>query len=54
MLCLIPVPAELEFEGIWPKDVKEKLIKDMVVVNDFITPQEESSLVEELEPYLKR
>lgn len=44
----------MEFEGDWPKLVQQKLIQDMTVIEDFITPQDEAGLMEEIEPYLKR
>lgn len=44
----------LEFNGNWPIDVKEKFLKDFKVIENFINEEEESSLLQEIEPYLKR
>ena len=33
---------------------KEVVMRDMLIYNDFITPEEEESLFSEVEPYLKR
>lgn len=44
----------IEFEGNWPQDVKEKFLADMTVIDNFITPEDENALMEEIEPYLKR
>lgn len=34
--------------------MKQKFIKDMIVIENFITPEEETSILTEIEPYLKR
>lgn len=44
----------MEFHGNWPREVKEKFIQDMILIENFVTEEEEKSLLEELEPYLKR
>jgi alkylated DNA repair protein alkB homolog 7 len=44
----------MEFEGVWPHDVKQKFLKDMIVIDDFITPEDSFLLLTEIEPYLKR
>lgn len=44
----------MEFNGNWPIDVKEKFLKDFKVIENFINEEEESSLLQEIEPYLKR
>jgi alkylated DNA repair protein alkB homolog 7 len=44
----------MEFEGKWPVEVKKQFISDMKVINDFITADEEASILTEIEPYLKR
>ena len=36
------------------KITKEVIMRDMLIYNDFITPEEEESLFSEVEPYLKR
>lgn len=51
---LFHVPPNMEFEGNWPKDLKQKLLQDMIVIEDFITPDDEKALLVEIEPYLKR
>lgn len=45
---------QMEFEGNWPLDVKEKFLKDFHLIENFITAEEENSLLQEVEPYLKR
>lgn len=35
-------------------DVKQKFLNDFKIIENFITPEEESSLIQEIEPYLKR
>ena len=44
----------MEFEGNWPSEVKQKFINEMTVIDNFITDEEESELLSEIEPYLKR
>lgn len=44
----------MEFEGNWPAEVHEKFLKDMIVIDNFILPNDEKTLMEEIEPYLKR
>ncbi|XP_073832378.1 alpha-ketoglutarate-dependent dioxygenase alkB homolog 7, mitochondrial [Musca autumnalis] len=44
----------LEFKGEWTPANKEKFIRDMRVLVDFITEEEEAKLLEEIEPYMKR
>lgn len=44
----------MEFEGNWPKDVKRKFLKDMGIIENFISSEEEQELLAEIEPYLKR
>lgn len=47
-------PEIMEFEGSWPKDVKQKFLKDMTVIENFISTEDESNILVEIEPYLKR
>ncbi len=44
----------MEFHGNWPAEVKEQFIRDMTFIENFISEEEEASLLQELEPYLKR
>lgn len=44
----------MEFEGNWPNDVKKKFLEDFKVIENFISAEEETSLLTEIEPYLKR
>lgn len=44
----------MEFEGNWPKDVQQKFLQDMTVIENFISPSDEHELFSEIEPYLKR
>lgn len=51
---VVECPEIMQFEGDWPKDVQEKFLKDMMVIENFITLEEERGLLDEIEPYLKR
>ena len=44
----------MSFFGVWPCGEKEAFIKDLRVIEDFISESEEKSFMDELEPYLKR
>ncbi|XP_055604036.1 alpha-ketoglutarate-dependent dioxygenase alkB homolog 7, mitochondrial [Uranotaenia lowii] len=46
--------TQITFHGEWPADDRLKFQTDMTVIPNFITEAEEKSLLEELEPYLKR
>lgn len=46
--------SSIEFEGNWPKEVHKKFLNDMVVIDNFISPDDEKSMMDEIEPYLKR
>ena len=35
-------------------DVQEIMMKDMIIIPDFVTAEEEQSILDEVEPYLKR
>ncbi|XP_055638725.1 alpha-ketoglutarate-dependent dioxygenase alkB homolog 7, mitochondrial isoform X2 [Toxorhynchites rutilus septentrionalis] len=48
------IPAYLTFHGQWPIQDQCQFIADMTVVPGFISETEERSLLEEIEPYLKR
>lgn len=43
-----------DFVGEWPSNEKTQFVTDMQVLQDFITPAEEESLLNEVDPYLKR
>lgn len=43
----------MEFIGRWPENVKQTFLKDMIVIENFISPDDEKTLLEEIEPYLK-
>ncbi|XP_039960119.1 alpha-ketoglutarate-dependent dioxygenase alkB homolog 7, mitochondrial [Bactrocera tryoni] len=43
-----------EFHGQWPAEEQQLLIKDLRLHTDFITNEEETKLLEEIEPYMKR
>jgi hypothetical protein len=47
-------PDIMEFEGNWPKDVQQKFLEDMTVIENFISPEDEASVLSEIENYLKR
>ncbi|XP_053692784.1 alpha-ketoglutarate-dependent dioxygenase alkB homolog 7, mitochondrial [Sabethes cyaneus] len=42
------------FHGVWPADDQCRFLTDMTVITDFITEREEQTMLEELEPVLKR
>ncbi|XP_049277582.1 alpha-ketoglutarate-dependent dioxygenase alkB homolog 7, mitochondrial [Anopheles funestus] len=42
------------FFGQWPEENREKFTKDMRVFDQFVDEKEENSLLEEIDPYLKR
>lgn len=44
----------MDFSSKWPDNVKRDFIKDMQIIEDFVTPEEEESILKEIEPYLKR
>ncbi|XP_053677940.1 alpha-ketoglutarate-dependent dioxygenase alkB homolog 7, mitochondrial [Anopheles nili] len=44
----------LSFFGQWPEPDRECFISDMRIIHQFININEESSLLDEIEPYLKR
>lgn len=44
----------MEFKGEWLAADKDRFKSDMRVLVDFITEEEESKLLEEIEPYMKR
>lgn len=44
----------IEFHGVWPEEEKTAFLKDMKIIPDFITCEEETKLFEEIEPYMKR
>ncbi|XP_037931647.1 alpha-ketoglutarate-dependent dioxygenase alkB homolog 7, mitochondrial-like [Teleopsis dalmanni] len=44
----------IEFNGKWPTDEQKNFVKDLRIIKDFITEEEESKLFEEIEPYMKR
>ena len=44
----------LYFPEQFSKDIKERLAKCLMIINDFITKEEEASLVQEIEPYMKK
>lgn len=39
----------MEFEGNWPDDVKQKFLRDMTVIDNFVSPNEEAELLKEIE-----
>lgn len=48
------VTSCVSFFGQWPEADQASFIKDMRVLDRFVDEKEESSLLEEIEPYLKR
>ena len=50
----IQTPDIMEFEGNWPNDVKSKFLTDMIVLENFISPDDELGILGEIENYLKR
>lgn len=47
------VLSSMEFIGSWPENMKQTFLKDMIVIENFISPDDEKTLLEEIEPYLK-
>lgn len=47
-------PPYIEFKNEWPVHEKESFLKDMIVIEDFLSVDEEAKLFEEVEPYMKR
>lgn len=56
--CIAGDPNLLEVAGTWPAEVqcemRAAVQRDMQVLPDFVTEQEEASLLAELEPVLKK
>ncbi|XP_052900077.1 alpha-ketoglutarate-dependent dioxygenase alkB homolog 7, mitochondrial [Anopheles moucheti] len=50
----IGLPNCVTFFGQWPEEDRETFSKDMRVMDQFVDEKEENSLLEEIEPYLKR
>lgn len=48
------VLTHFEFHGQWPTEEQQLFIKDLRLHTDFITVEEETKLLEEIEPYMKR
>lgn len=44
----------IDFQSDWPSHEKKTFLQDMRVIPDFLAPEEEALLLEEMEPYLKR
>ncbi|XP_055910260.1 alpha-ketoglutarate-dependent dioxygenase alkB homolog 7, mitochondrial [Eupeodes corollae] len=44
----------IEFHGHWPEEEQTNFLKDMRIIQDFISVEEETKLFEEIEPYIKR
>lgn len=44
----------IDFHNDWPSAERQKFIEDMRILPDFLAPDEEERLLEEIEPYLKR
>ncbi|XP_019544670.2 alpha-ketoglutarate-dependent dioxygenase alkB homolog 7, mitochondrial [Aedes albopictus] len=50
----LEVPSYLTLHGQWPQDDRQQFLAGMTVLADFITEEEEQTLLQEIEPYLKR
>ncbi|XP_058834847.1 alpha-ketoglutarate-dependent dioxygenase alkB homolog 7, mitochondrial [Topomyia yanbarensis] len=48
------IPSYLTLHGAWPAEDRTSFLTDMTVIANFITESEEQTLLEELEPCLKR
>lgn len=56
-LSSLPNASQSEFSPSkidWPKQMSDELESSFVVINDFINEAEESALIKEVEPHLKR
>lgn len=47
-------PGLFHFYGEWPADVRREFVRDMELIENFISPEEEMSLVNEAERSMKR
>lgn len=49
-------PNYIDFVDVdkWPLNEKESMLNDFIVVPDFVSLEEEQSLLEEVDPYMKR
>ncbi|XP_021694845.1 alpha-ketoglutarate-dependent dioxygenase alkB homolog 7, mitochondrial [Aedes aegypti] len=50
----LQLPSYLTLHGQWSQDDRQQFLAGMTVLPDFITEEEEQSLLQEIEPYLKR
>jgi hypothetical protein len=50
----ITIPDYLYFHKNFDVSLKHVLVNDMTVIENFISPDEENSILKEIEPYLKR
>lgn len=46
--------THFEFHGQWPAEEQQRFIKDLRLHTDFISAEEETQLLAEIEPYMKR
>ncbi|KAF4519721.1 hypothetical protein B566_EDAN017595 [Ephemera danica] len=50
----INLPVYLDLKDEFDSSLKSSIIKDMTVIHDFLSSEEEQSILNEIEPYLKR
>lgn len=56
-LFIVEIPSYIQFSDGWTSDyleISKNLCRDMRLYNDFLSSEEETSIFEEIEPYLKR
>lgn len=48
------VPVHIELKNDWPTNESHSFLNDMIVVEDFLTVDEEELIIKEVDPYMKR
>lgn len=48
------VPKWIDLQQNWPTIDRQHFLTDMLVIEDFLTVDEEQRLIEEVDPYMKR
>lgn len=47
-------PGHIEFMKTWPCVDKQHFLRDMLVIEDFLSADEEAALVAEVDPYMQK
>lgn len=48
------VPKWIDLQENWPAADRKTFLTDMLIMEDFLTPEEEQKLIEEVDPYMQR